>query len=115
MTREEIICNSGVLLIAGSETVATLLSGATFFLLTNPSNLKRLQDEVRSAFQTEKDINLQSVGNAARLPYMEAVLTESLRLYPPLSPLLPRMTGPAGDVIDGKFIPPHVYSPLKGR
>lgn len=111
MTHEEIISNSGLLLVAGSETVATLLSGATYYLLRNPSILKRLQDEVRSAFNTENDINLESVGNSAHLPYMEAVLTESLRLYPPVPASLLRMTGPEGDVIDGNFIPPHVQFP----
>ena len=110
MTREEIIANSGILLVGGSETTASLLSGATFYLLTHPLHLKKVQDEVRSAFQTASDINLQSVGTAARLPYMDAVLKESLRIYPPLSALLPRMTGPAGDVIDGMFIPPNVSS-----
>ena len=115
MTREEIIANSGILLVGGSETTASLLSAVTFYLLTHPSHLKRVQDEVRSAFQTEKDINLQSVGTAARLPYMEAVLKESLRLYPPLGALMPRMTGPEGDMIDGMFIPPNVSCLTQGQ
>ena len=108
MTREEIISSTPILLLAGSETVATLLSGATYHLLQKPSILKRLQDEVRSAFHIEKDINLETVGDSARFPYMEAVLTESLRLYPPSPGLSIRMTGSGGDVIDGNFIPPRV-------
>ena len=105
MTREEIVSNSGVLLVAGSETTATLLSGATYHLLTNSSALKKLQDEVRGAFQSADEMTLHSVG---RLPYMEAVITESLRMYPPVPALLPRMTGPEGNFIDGHFVPANV-------
>ena len=102
--------NSGPLIIAGSETVATLLSGATYHLLSNPSVWERLQNEIRGSFQSEKHINFQSVGNPARMPYMEAVLTESLRLYPPVPASIPRVTGPEGDVIDGHVIPPNVIT-----
>ena len=108
MTREEIISNSGTLLIAGSETTATLLSGATFHLLANPKTLEKVQAEVRRAFKSESEITLPSVGNPNRLPYMDAVLTESLRIYPPVPAALPRMTGPGGEIIDGIFIPPNV-------
>ena len=51
MSRPEIIANSSVLIVAGSETTATLLSGATYYLLQNPTKLARLQDEVRSLRQ----------------------------------------------------------------
>lgn len=108
MTREEIISNSGVLLVGGSETTATLLSGATYQLLANPTVLKKLQLEVRGAFKNDKEMTLLSVGNPGLLPYMEAVLTESLRMYPPIPASLPRMTGPDGEIIDGLFVPANV-------
>lgn len=105
MTREEIISNSGALLIAGSETTATLLSGATYHLLSNPVALKKLQVEIRESFQSEDEITPLSVRNPSKLPYMEAVLMESLRIYPPIPASLPRMIGSMGDVIDGHFVP----------
>ncbi|KAI4152136.1 MAG: hypothetical protein L6R39_001887 [Caloplaca ligustica] len=105
MTREEIISTARVLLIAGSETTATLLSGATYYLLTNPEILGKLQAEIRGTFQAENDITLQSLSNSCLLPYLEAVLTESLRMYPPVPANLPRITGPGGDVVDGRFVP----------
>ena len=111
MTREEIITNTGTLVVAGSETTATLLSGATFHLLANPSTLGKAQAEVRNAFQSEKEITLLSVGSPGRLPYMEAVLTESLRIYPPIPASMPRVTGPGGEMIDGNFVPPNVQCP----
>ena len=39
MSRDEIMKTSGTLTVAGSESTATLLSGALFHLLKSPQNL----------------------------------------------------------------------------
>jgi len=106
MTRDEIKATSGILIIAGSETTATLLSGATFLLLTNPSAMVKVVEEVRNNFVHASDITFASV--TAQLPYLNACLEESLRLYPPVPSVLPRRTGPEGDIINGRFVPPDV-------
>lgn len=111
MSYEEIISNSRVLLTAGSETIATLLSGATYFLLQNPTILHRVQSEVRAVFKNEEDITLRSVTTPSLLPYLEAVLQESLRCYPSVPATLPRITGPEGALIDGKLVPGNVRRP----
>lgn len=115
MTREEIIRNSGVLLIAGSETTATLLSGATYHLLSHPVALKKLQVEIRESFQSEDEIAPLSVRNPSKLPYMEAVLMESLRIYPPVPASLPRIIGSMSDVIDGYFVSANVIASIIDR
>ena len=107
MTRGEVTGNTGVLIIAGSETTATLLSGATYFLLKNPRVLEKLKTEVRSHFQSIEEINIVSSG---QLPYLHAVLEEALRLYPPVPSRLPRRTGSNVEIIDGHVVPPYVCS-----
>ncbi|KAI0403221.1 cytochrome P450 [Xylaria palmicola] len=94
--------NASVLIAAGSETTATLLSGATFLLTTHPEILRKLEQEVRSAFKSDDEITLTSVGN---LSYMLACLNESLRRYPPVVAGLPRVTPKGGSTIDGRFVP----------
>ncbi|KAI1131198.1 cytochrome P450 [Nemania abortiva] len=94
--------NASLLIVAGSETTATLLSGATFLLLTNPETLEKLQQEVRSAFRSDEEITLTSVGN---LTYMLACLNESLRRYPPVASGLPRQAPKGGAMVDGGFVP----------
>lgn len=106
---EELTSNAFVLIVAGSETTATLLSAATFFLATNPESLAKLNDEVRSTFQSEDQIDILSVQN---LKYLSAVLDESMRLYPPVPSASPRMIGEGGDKIIGEFIPEGVSKPL---
>lgn len=106
---EELTSNAFVLIVAGSETTATLLSAATFFLATNPASLAKLNEEVRSAFQSEDQIDMLSVQN---LKYLSAVLDESMRCYPPVPSSSPRMIGEGGDTIIGEFIPEGVSKVL---
>ena len=101
----ELLENANVLLIAGSETTATLLSGCLFLLGSNPDKLAKVVDEVRTEFTKEEEITLNSVSH---LPYMLAVLNESLRCYPPVGGCLPRVVPKGGGYINGKFVPQGV-------
>ncbi|KAH8674201.1 cytochrome P450 [Xylariales sp. PMI_506] len=94
--------NAGLLVIAGSETTATLLTGVTYHLLKNPEILKQLTQEVRSSFKSEDEITLISV---SRLNYMLACLNEGLRSYPPVPFAFPRQVPKGGATIAGEFIP----------
>ncbi|TVY24378.1 Cytochrome P450 monooxygenase [Lachnellula hyalina] len=105
MSRAEIIKASGTLIIAGSETTATLLSGALYYLLKTPSSLSKLTTELRTSFPDPADMNFV---NLARLSYLNACLQEGLRLYPPVPGILPRKTQPGGAVINGHHIPENV-------
>ncbi|KAJ5747974.1 uncharacterized protein N7511_009670 [Penicillium nucicola] len=98
----EMVTNGSTLIIAGSETTATLLSGVTYLLLKNPRVLAKLQDEIRSAFTSEAEITLESCN---KLEYCLATLTEAMRVYPPVSVGLPRIVDAQGDMIAGNWVP----------
>ncbi|EHK41175.1 uncharacterized protein TrAtP1_004602 [Trichoderma atroviride] len=98
----ELLDNASLLIIAGSETTATTLSGATYMLLTHPEILQKVKDEVRSSFSNEAEIDLLSV---QKLSYMMAVLQETLRVYPPVPATIPRKAQPGGDMICGQYVP----------
>ncbi|EEH23236.1 hypothetical protein PABG_05447 [Paracoccidioides brasiliensis Pb03] len=102
MSVDGIAINCRLLLIGGSETTATLLSGVTFLLLTNPNTLEKLTAEVRSNFKNESEITINSVN---RLSYMLACLDEALRVYPPVAIGLPRVVNKGGCSIIGQFVP----------
>jgi cytochrome P450 len=102
MTAKEIESNASVLIIAGSETTATFLSGITFNLLCTPWVLKTLTDLVRTTFLTESDINIASI---QQLEYFTACLEEGLRTYPPVPSGLPRVTSKEGNVICDRYVP----------
>ncbi|KAK4062902.1 hypothetical protein Trihar35433_8697 [Trichoderma harzianum] len=98
----ELLDNASLLIIAGSETTATTLSGVTYLLLTHPEVLQKTTEEVRSSFSNESEIDLLSV---QKLNYMMAALQETLRMYPPVPTAIPRKAQPGGDVICGQYVP----------
>lgn len=102
MTKPEIEATVSILILAGSETTATLLSGCTYYLLKNPDVYRKLIDEIRGTFANEEDISIISI---AKLPYLHAVLEESLRIYPPVPSIFPRLVPEGGAVIDHQFVP----------
>lgn len=113
MTREEMISNASAIVLAGSETSATLLSGCTWLLLKNSHHLRKLENHVRSSFNSESEIDLISVG---KLDFMLAVLNEALRLYPPVPMQSNRIVNKGGATIAGQWVPEgvssHALSPL---
>jgi cytochrome P450 len=76
MNKEEITSNAEVFVVAGSETTASLLSGATYYLCENPQVLEKVTAEVRDEFESDQDITANAVN---KLDYLQAVLSESLR------------------------------------
>ncbi|KAI1393328.1 cytochrome P450 [Hypoxylon trugodes] len=97
----QMVGNASLLIIAGSETTATLLSGAAFLLTTNRHCLEKLTEEVRSTFKSEDEITLTSVGN---LHYMLACLNEAFRCYPPVPGDLTRTVPKGGTTICGEYV-----------
>ncbi|KAI2785537.1 cytochrome P450 [Daldinia loculata] len=100
----ELIANSDLLMVAGSETTATLLSGATYWLLKTPHALKKATEEVRNAFKSEEEITFHEV--RTKLPYISVCLEEALRLFPPVPMSLSRSVpkGPPVQIV-GLTIP----------
>lgn len=98
---ENLQANSNILIIGGSETTATLLAGVTYLLLSNPTALQKLTEEVRSTFKSESEIDMISVN---QLTYMLACLNEALRVYPPVPTGLPRVVPAGGSKILGQYV-----------
>ncbi|KAL6164014.1 hypothetical protein ACJQWK_09689 [Exserohilum turcicum] len=102
ITMDEVFDNATPLIVAGSETTATALSGATYFLNQNPEVYQKLKTEVRSAFTHRSEI---TISKAAGLRYLAAVIDETMRLYPPSPTSHPRLVTPEGGIIAGYFVP----------
>ncbi|KAF2173047.1 hypothetical protein M409DRAFT_62676 [Zasmidium cellare ATCC 36951] len=102
LSRDEIDSNANLILVAGSETTATLLSGVTYCLLTNPDKMEKLKQEVRGRWNDYNDITLAEVNNA---PYLLAVLNEALRYFPPVPAGFERRVGKGGEFVSGYYLP----------
>ncbi|KAF1829166.1 putative cytochrome P450 [Decorospora gaudefroyi] len=97
---EELAAHASTLIIAGGETTATCLAATTYYLLKTPLALRKLTHEIRTGYNQYTDIDATS---AQQLPYLQAALHESLRIYPPGSLGFPRIS--PGCQIDGVWIP----------
>ena len=102
MPMPELYANSTLLVLAGSESTASGLAGITFQLLKSPTAYAKAVEETRSAFATEDEITPDSV---KRLPYLAAMVSEGLRMYPPFPEGLPRLTPRQGAQIAGEWVP----------
>ncbi|KAG9190207.1 averantin hydroxylase [Alternaria panax] len=102
LSRDEMDSNAVAFLIAGSETTATILSGATYLLLRNPFVYAKLAASIRSHFSSAGEITIEEVN---KLDYLIAVFQEALRYYPPVPTGFPRIVPAGGDHISGHYIP----------
>ncbi|KNG45957.1 isotrichodermin c-15 hydroxylase [Stemphylium lycopersici] len=88
------------LVSGGTETSSTLLSSLIYNLLTHPLHLARLQDEVRKAFSQGEKVDIEST---KQLKYLQAIIDESLRIFPPVGFGLPRLC--PGATVGGVYVP----------
>ncbi|XP_052174616.1 iridoid oxidase-like [Diospyros lotus] len=73
---------------AGTDTTTSTLEWAMAELLHNPQTLQKLQAELRAAVPPNAKLEEKHMDN---LPYLKAVIKETLRLHPPLPFLVPHM------------------------
>lgn len=99
--RDELI----TLLIAGHETTATSLSWALYWIHHEPKVYEKLMEEIDS-LSDKTDIN-----TILRLPYLDAVYKETLRIYPVTMFAFPRMVKSPIQILDYQFQPGTILSP----
>jgi cytochrome P450 len=105
-TDEEIIEEASALLFAGVETTAMGLIWTFYLLGKNPQAYEKLVDELVTTFP-DKNTKI-SYDMCKDLPYLTAVIHESLRAKSPASIVLPRLVPEGGATICGYFLPEGV-------
>ncbi|KAM0205755.1 hypothetical protein ACHAQD_012577, partial [Fusarium lateritium] len=84
---------------------ATLLA-----VISTPTVYHRLQKEIDQAETRGLLSRPASSAEAMQLPYLQAVIREGLRRFPPITQLRERESPPEGmQLSDGRFIPGGVY------
>ncbi|KAL1854364.1 hypothetical protein VTK73DRAFT_8760 [Phialemonium thermophilum] len=107
MSEREILAESSVMLNAGNDTTQTFLTNTMYELARNPSVQCKLRDLLRATLEPEGQIPIATFENLQRVPYLRAVIDESLRLHPPLGTGLPRLTE-RPTTIAGELVPAGV-------
>ncbi|KAI9873944.1 MAG: hypothetical protein M1830_010370 [Pleopsidium flavum] len=105
----ELTADAFLMFAAGTDTTANTLSQGTWHVLRNPGILKRLKDELRQAMP-KKDV-MFDWATLENLPYLRAVIKESLRFSYGVPGRLPRIVPPSGATFCGRAIPPGTVVP----
>lgn len=90
---------------AGADTTAGTLTYTLYFLSKNPAARSKLLQVIEENLRVGTLSNMPRWAEVNSMPYLDAVLKESMRLLPVASWGLDRVVPPAGAMIAGKFIP----------
>lgn len=104
LTKEEAEGETVVQIIAGSDTSATAIRSTLLFIMTNPRVYRRLQAEIDEGIREGRISSPITDAEARELPYLQAVIREGLRMWPPATAVLPKVST-TDQVVCGVRIP----------
>jgi unspecific monooxygenase len=105
MTDVELQDELMTLLVAGHETTATALAWAFYWVHKLPSVGEKLLTELDSLGDNPEPMAI------AKLPYLNAVCSETLRIYPVLPIVFPRMTKSPVEIMGHQFAANTILAP----
>ena len=88
--------------VAGSDTTATVIRSTLLHIVTSPRVLKKLRQEMDSHSLSAPIV---TDSEARQMPYLQAVIKEGFRIFPPVAGLMSKQVPPEGDHWKGAFIP----------
>jgi cytochrome P450 len=95
------------LMFGGTDTVGNTLMVGAFHLLKHPEKMQKLKSELSAAWPSLTE-NEPRVRDLERMPYLNAVIKESLRLSSGVTSGLLRIVPATGATISGVEVPPKV-------
>jgi len=82
LSEDEIVAHEFIFILAGYETTAIALTFTSYLLAKNPDVQQKLQAEIDKHFTDDVETNYD---NVSELQYLDMVLNESMRVYPPIA------------------------------
>lgn len=83
-------------IVAGSDTTSGTLTAALFYLSKNLAAKRLLKEEIKAKTQPGSSAPTLTLADVQAMPYLNAVITETLRLFPQTGIGSPRAVVPAG-------------------
>ncbi|XP_003744236.1 cytochrome P450 3A31 [Galendromus occidentalis] len=111
LTDDEIVQNAFAVLVAGFETTASTLTYFLNVIIHKPDIQEKLRREVLDSFESPDGFH--DFDKLQKLRYLDAVIKETLRMFPPVGPFVVRTA--AADKVYGKWKIPkgmHVIASL---
>jgi cytochrome P450 len=101
MTPENLVHNMQFFIVAGHETTALAISWALYLLANSPATQIQARDEARAQLKGR----VAEAGDLDAMPFINQVLEEAMRLYPPVGLLARHVV--ARDELCGRTINPN--------
>ncbi|KAF4508881.1 hypothetical protein G6O67_005210 [Ophiocordyceps sinensis] len=89
-------------ILAGSETTATAIRATMLHIISNARVVNMLRAEINETNPTRPVI---TDAEARGMPYLQAVIKEGLRMFPPVAGLMAKEVPAGGDSYKGMFFP----------
>ncbi|PSN68694.1 cytochrome P450 [Corynespora cassiicola Philippines] len=91
--------------IAGADSTSIAMRAIFYFMMKNPSVMEKAQAEVDAAFEKGTLRSPVQYSQVITLPYLNAVIKESMRLFPSFQLPMPRVAPLAGLELGGMHVP----------
>ena len=107
LNETDLVAESLLQILAGADTTATAIRATMLHIITHATVYKKLQSEIDQAVHNGRISSpVIQEAEASELKYLQAVIREGLRVWPPVTGLLSKVVPEAGDEveIDGKKI-----------
>lgn len=95
-------------IFAGSDTTGITLSAVIYYLIKNPSKMAKLREELSQKEAQGALSDPITFQQTQDMPYLQAVIKETLRIHPAVAFVLARKVPLGGTTISGKFVPANV-------
>jgi cytochrome P450 len=105
LSEEEVAGEALLQIVAGSDTSASAIRTMMLHVVTNPGIYMQLQAEIDHGITSGKISSPITDTEARNLPYLQALIKEGLRYYPPAPSTMFKQVPVGGDTIDGKYLP----------
>jgi cytochrome P450 len=109
MTGLDLKISASANILAGSDTTSISLSGTLYYLVRIPTALAKLRKEIESARESGKVSSPITFQEARALPFLDAVIKESLRPHTAAGFTYPRAVPRGGMSLAGRFFPEKVH------
>lgn len=97
---------------AGSDTTGISMSATIYFLMKHPHCLQKLRDEIETADRQGNISSPVKFKEAQKLPYLQAIIKEALRMHAAVGQILSRVVPEGGAHIAGRHFPQGVSTSL---
>lgn len=104
LSQQEAESESMLTILGGSDSTATAVRMTLLYVLTSPCVYATLLAEL-DANVDESTRPLIKYAAAKKLPYLQACIKESLRMWPPFAGLQTKIAPPGGETVNGVFLP----------